>query len=357
MNDRQALIALSSFAAFGPVRLKLLLEYYGSPRKVWTAAEGDLQKTGLSPNLLGNFADYRRKFDDRAYFSRMKKLKISVTTIYDSEYPSKLLTLQDKPILLYSKGNRNLLEKPSIAVVGSRKMSFYGKKSTEMFTKAFVKEGYVVISGLARGVDTTAHVSVVDSGGETVAILGSGVDVIYPPENSQLYVDIIKKGGLIISEYPLGYPPLPSNFVLRNRLISALSDAVLVVEGKRKSGTLITASNAANQGKQVFAVPGQIDSPLSEASHFLIQNGAKLVTAPEDVLEEITEISLSDARVIKNELENKLLQIITEKPLHIDDIVKISSLETLDVSARLTNMEIRGLVKKLNKGYYQKVES
>jgi DNA processing protein len=236
-------------------------------------------------------------------------------------------------------------------------MSLYGRNTTSLFTDELVKGGYAIVSGLARGVDTRAHEATLREGGETVAILGSGIDRVYPSENYSLSERIVAGGGVVISEYPLGYPPLPSNFILRNRLISGLSDAVVVIEGKRKSGTLITATHAANQGRMVFAVPGQIDSPLSEASHFLIQNGAKLVTTPKDILEEVNETSLYDAGAIKQEMEQKLIQIVNEQPLHIDDIAKMSSLDTLDVSARLTNMEIKGLIKGLGKGYYQKIES
>ena len=357
MNDKEALITLSSFASFGPVRLKLLLEYFGNAAKVWTASHQELETTGLSPQLIKNFLRYKQKFSKMNYFDRLKRGNVRVVTIYDADYPSRLLSLQDKPILLYIKGSVDILEKPTIAVIGTREMSFYGRKTTEEFTQRLVDSGFVIIAGLARGVDTKAHESALKSEGFTAAILGSGIDRVYPPENTNLASNIVNSKSVLLSEYPLGYPPLPSNFVLRNRLVSGLSDAVLVVEGKRKSGTLITASHAANQGKQVFTIQGQIDSPLSEASHFLIQNGAKLVNSPEDVLEEIKETSFADTSQIKSEIEEKLLQIITKKPLHIDDIAKMSSLESLDVSARLTSMEIKGLVKRMKKGYYQKVES
>jgi DNA processing protein len=356
MTEKESLIALSSFVAFGPQRLKLLLEYFGNAKNAWSANPSQFQQTGLSPKLVENFNKYRENFRDD-YFDRVKNNNINVVTIYDQEYPGKLLQLRDKPILLYVKGNMDLLDKPSIAIVGSRKMSLYGNNMTKRFVSELSEYGFVIISGMARGVDSVAHVSCLDNCGQTIAVLGSGLCRIYPPENESLFDKILSKDGLVISEYPLSYPPLPSNFISRNRIISGLSEAVLVVEGERKSGTLITASHAAEQGRSVFAIPGQIDSPLSGASHFLIQNGAKLVTSTQDIIEELQAENYVDTEEIVKEMEQELLRFVEDEPVNLDDIAKMSSLDSLDVSARLTNMEIKGLVKHLGKGFYKKVES
>ncbi len=204
----------------------------------------------------------------------------------DTQYPENLLTLpnNERPQLLYISGKIKKKDKKAVAIIGSRKMTDYGKRTTARFARELAKNNVTIISGLARGIDTIAHKAALSAGGRTIAVLGCGLDIIYPPENKTL-AERIKKSGAIISEFPLGTKPLAKNFLTRNRIISGLSLAVLVVEGARRSGTLSTASWAANQGREVFAVPGPIDSPLSAAPLFLIENGAQIARNPKEILD------------------------------------------------------------------------
>ncbi len=286
MNEREYLICVSTYVPLGPVRLSLLKSYFGSARKIWQANYSDLRQTGLSERLTSGLIKHRNRFNPEAYFARLKQNNITVLTQADFQYPANLLDLADAPALLYVKGKIKKADSKAIAVVGSRKMTVYGQAVTIKFCSDLVEKGITIVSGLARGVDTVAHETTLRSGGRTLAVLGCGLDRIYPPENGLLANKICQNGALI-SEYPLGYPPAPVNFAARNRIISGLAKGVLVVEGAARSGTLLTASHAAEQGRTVFAVPGQIFSPLSEAPFFLIKSGAKMVTQTNDILEEL----------------------------------------------------------------------
>ena len=210
--------------------------------------------------------------------------KFTTLTPLEKRYPYRLQFIPNPPPKLWIKGNNlNLFKKPALAVVGSRKPSDYGRQAVKKIISQLVKRGFVIISGMARGIDSTAHKLTLGNKGETIAVLGSGLDIIYPPENKQLYHQI----QLVVSEFPLGTKPKGNNFLSRNRIISGLSDGVIVIEASRRSGTLNTARHAAEQGKEVFAVPGPITSPTSEGTAWLIKNGAKLIYDIEDIIEEL----------------------------------------------------------------------
>jgi len=289
MTEKEALILLSTFPAFTPNHLKLLLNYFETPLKIWEASSNELIKTGLRKEKIINFIKHKNLFDalnKKEYFNRLNRLGIEVLTVSDRNYPQNLKQIEDKPFVLYVKGRLKKKDEKAIAVIGSRKMTNYGKVITERITSELVKRKITIVSGLARGVDTEAHKVALFHSGRTMAVLGSGLDRIYPPENWELAEEISKRGALI-SEFPLGYPPFPENFIQRNRIVSGLSKGILVIEGAERSGTLVTASYAANQGRSVFAIPGDISSPFSFAPNFLIKNGAKVVTKGEDILEEL----------------------------------------------------------------------
>jgi len=287
MTESQYLTAVYAFSPLGPARIILLLSYFGSAKKIWGASVTDLIKTGLKPYLVNNFSTHRKKFDIQKYFERVRQLDIGVVTVFQKGYPSNLKTIDGAPLVLYFKGSLDCLKGNSVSIVGSRKMTSYGGEVTEEFSGNLAKHGVTIVSGLARGVDTVAHKACLSVGGKTAAILGNGLDRIYPPENKNLAEEIVRAKGVLISEYPLGHPPLPANFAIRNRIISGLSDAVVVVEGEKKSGTLLTAKHAAEQGKTLFAVPGQIFSQLSAAPLYLLKNGAMIATSVNDILEEL----------------------------------------------------------------------
>lgn len=358
MNETEALVAISSFVPFGPARIKLLLSYFGGARETWKAETSALRQIGLGEERVAGFINYRRTFNPSKYFNRLNKLKINTVTFKDKNYPVNLGQLEDSPVVLYIKGKLKPVDEVSVAIVGSRKMTSYGKEVAVKFAAGLATFGVTIVSGLARGIDTQAHQAALSSGGRTIAVIGCGLDSLYPPENFRLAKEITRAGALV-SEYPLGYPAKPINFAARNRIISGLSRAVIVVEGAQKSGTLLTASHAAQQGRTVFAIPGQITSPLSAAPLFLIKNGAKMATDVRDIVEELNlQVAVNREEIAKvlpsGKGEALILAILENESLHLDELARISSLEVSEVSARLTMMELKGMVKNMGGGVYKK---
>jgi DNA processing protein len=355
--DKEYLVLLSTFPSFGPVRLKLLLTYFETPQKVWNASEKDLKEVGIKDELREKFIGHRAKFNSEDYFKKLNKLKIKTITLNDQEYPENLKEISDAPYVLYIKGELDKKDNLSIGVVGSRKMSSYGKDVCEMLVHELVKYNITIISGFARGIDTTAHKGALKNKGRTIAVMAGGLDQIYPPENNHLVNDVVENGALI-SEYPLGYPYLPASFPHRNRIISGLSKGVLIVEATKKSGTIWTATHAVAQNRPVFAVPGNITSLGSEAPNYLIQEGAKMVLSIDDI---ITELGVDGKPVLQNtlfptdETETKLIEILAIEPLHLDEVGRISTMSIAEVSGKLTLMEMKGLVKHLGNGIYKRV--
>ncbi len=357
MTQRQSLAALYSFTYFGPIRTKLLMEYFGSSKKAWLASGDDLVKVGLKAARVKDFLEYRQSFNTTKYFENLEKLFIDFVTIDEPKYPKNLLDLDNAPLVLYVKGKLLKRDSNAISIVGTRKMTSYGREVAEQFASGLANFGVTIVSGLARGIDTAAHEAALDSGGRTLAILACGLDRIYPRENTSLARRVVKNGALL-SEYPLGYPVFRSNFAIRNRIISGLSKATVVVEGAQRSGTLLTASAAAEQGRQVFAVPGQITSPMSAAPHFLIKQGVKIAFSANEILKELNlqfRVNKDAVEKVmphdKNEL--KIAEVLENEPMQLDTIARMLSLDVSDVSARLTIMEIKGLVKNMGGGLYK----
>lgn len=360
MTEDQYLTAVYSFNYFGPQRVNLLLKFFKSAKNIWLTTPEKLIETGLSNEKVISFEKYRNNFDIKIYFEKLKKLEIKVVTFLDDNYPQNLEGIDGAPLVLYYKGTLKKNDINSVAIVGSRKMTSYGREVAELFSGQLANFGVTIISGLARGIDTVAHKACLANGGRTIAVLGNGLDSVYPSENIFLANEIIKNGGAIISEYPLGYPALPVNFAIRNRIVSGLSTAVIVIEGAEKSGTLITASNAAEQSKTVFTIPGQITSPLSYVPLFLLKNGAKIATSPKDIMEELDfNLKINPEEVEKvmpdTPEQEKILEILSNEPLHMDELVRISKMPTSVISARLTIMEMKGMVKNMGRGIYRKI--
>lgn len=360
MTEKEYLTSVCSFTYFGPARTRLLLDYFKKAKNIWNADPDELIKIGLSQKKVWEFNEYRNNFDIKKYFAKLRQLKIGVVTIFDKNYPGNLKDLTGAPVVLYFRGKLSKNDINSVAIVGSRKMTSYGREVAEKFSSGLAGFGVTVVSGLAHGIDTAAHKAALSVGGRTVAVLGCGLDTIYPLENTGLADLIIKSGGAILSEYPLGYPALRENFANRNRIVSGMSKAVIVIEGAEQSGTLLTASHAAEQGKTVFAVPGQITSPMSFAPHFLLKNGARIATDVTDVVEDLDlQFKVDRDKMEKvlpgNKAEASFLEILVSEPMHLDEIVRISGLATSEVSARLTIMEMKGMVKNLGGGIYRKL--
>lgn len=264
-----------------------LLERYKEPEKIWYLDKKDLERLDINKENINKILDiyYKQNIDNVMFY--IKKNNIKVISINDKKYPESLKRIYDPPIVLYANGNLNLLNNKSIAIVGCRLCSVYGKIITKKLAYNLSEKNITIISGMARGIDTYAHIGALEAKGRTIAVLGSGIDVIYPKENERLYYEIIRNNGLILSEYIVGTKPIPINFPRRNRIISALSNGVLVTEAKIRSGSFITVDFALEQGKEIFSVPGNINSANSEGTNSLIKQGAKLVTCVDDILDEL----------------------------------------------------------------------
>ena len=291
MENKKYWIWLNRINGLGIKKKQKLLQKYHNPQNIWNLSFEELINIeGIEENLAKEITNESYKKGLEEEIAKMEHEKIFVISIYDDVYPKKLKKLYDPPILLYAKGNIELLKKISIAIIGCREYSEYGKNMTMYFSYQLAKKGITVISGLAKGIDSFAHMSSLNTKGNTIAVVGNGLDIIYPKENINLQNKIIKQGGLILSEYPLGAKPDKYTFPARNRIISGLSDGVLVIEAKEKSGTLITVDFALEQGKNVFSIPGNITSKNTVGTNRLIKEGAKCVIGIEDILEEYKNI-------------------------------------------------------------------
>lgn len=280
-------IWLSCIEGVGPIRKQLLLNKFKTPKKIYNASDKEILKVEkMDEELLENMKKAKDEELLKKYEEYILKNDIKMINILDKNYPSKLKSIYAPPITLFAKGDISLLDLKSIAIVGSREPSKYGVCVAKKFSSELSKNGITVISGLARGVDTFAHLGALSTEGKTIAVLGSGIDVVYPKENAKYYKEISEKG-LIISEYIVGTSPKSENFPQRNRIISGLSDGVLVVEAKKNSGTMITTDFALEQGKELYVIPGNITSSTSVGTNNLIKEGAKLVTDVYEILEDL----------------------------------------------------------------------
>ena len=348
----RAWLGFSLTRGIGPVRLQKLLARFGDVTAAWNAAQHELRAAGLSARWIENLMQVRSQVDLDALLARYHEQGISLLTWDDPSYPRRLKQLQAvSPPVLFVRGQLQPQDFWAVAIVGTRRATAYGRQVADELARTLVQQGVTVISGLARGIDTVAHRAAVSAGGRTVAVLGSGVDVIYPPENRQL-AEAIMEHGAIVSDYPPGTRPESANFPPRNRLIAGLSLAVVVVEAGRQSGALITAEFAAEQGRDVFAVPGTIYAPQSRGTNWLIRQGAHPLLSPRDLLdaldlEHILQQQDTQKTVPTSDLERQLLDLLTNEARSIDELVRLSGLPTGQVSATLTLMELKGLVRQV----------
>jgi len=353
-------LAFSRVAGIGPRRLEKLLAYFGTLAEAWRANSGDLMAAGLEPKLLERLLLFRKGFELDKEMERLDKLGVAVLIPGDGRYPERLAQTEGAPPLLYMRGNLTADDDLALGVVGTRKATTYGKTVTQSLVGEVASQGITIVSGLARGIDTCAHQAALQAGGRTIAVLGCGVDVAYPPENAKLVEQILKEErGAILSEYSPGTQPEASNFPPRNRIISGISMGVLVVEMGEKSGAQITVTYANEQGREVMAVPGNIFNDSSKGVHRILQQGATLVTSASDIIQAIglSQMTLPDVMddlppsqeiTGDDDTERALLRIIRNggsEPRHIDDIVLESGLAVSTVSGALTMMEIKGKVK------------
>ncbi len=360
IENFETLFKWSQTDFLSPKKIDDLRNFFGNLEIAWEKGdEKSFKKAGINPNSVDGFFQRKTKLNIEKLWQKYQKIGAKMMFIEDENYPQQLKEIDAPPIFLFYKGEIKEQDNFAFAVVGSRVYSAYGKEATLKIVPDIAKAGFTIVSGLARGIDTLAHKEALRMEGRTLAILGSGIDNIWPSENRSLAEKIIDGQGAVISEFPLGTAPIGYNFPRRNRIISGLSKGVLVIEGKKKSGSLITAHIALNQGREVFSLPGNGFSALSEGPNTLIKKGeAKLVTCVEDILEEFNldlKTEKKDLRVPKNEKEKSLLDILGDNPKMFDEIVAESELGSAEISSLLTILEIKGYAQNLGMGQWVRI--
>ncbi|MCL4353026.1 DNA-processing protein DprA [Patescibacteria group bacterium] len=363
--ERDYYLAFSAINGIGPVRFRLLLDHFGSAGKAWKAGKADL-KMVLGERLAEKADRARGGFSVEGYLERIKKEGIDFLALPDRGFPKILRETKNPPFVLYVRYSKEIYRKdkpfnlnnffPAVAVVGTRRVTGYGEEVTRLFVKDLVLAGFTIVSGLALGVDSLAHQGAIENSGKTIAVLGSGCDLCYPVQNQSLYNSIIAKGGCIISQFPLGQKPSRGFFPRRNAVIAGLSQAVLVTEGARDSGSLITANHALKNNRKVFAVPGPITSSLSEGPYKLIARGAKLVTSAKDILDDLgiknNAVADKNKKRTGTKEEREILMLLENEPLHFDEIIKKTALSPSKLGSILSIMELKGMVRGLDEGLF-----
>jgi DNA processing protein len=360
-------LALSLTAGLGPTRIKKLIEHYGTAERVFEATLTELEATGMRAVSAQSIATGKSLELALEECRKATEAGARIISLSDPEYPSRLKEIYDPPVILFVKGSVEVLAQPGIAMVGTRHPTPYGSGMAERLSTDLAARGLVIISGLARGIDTASHRGAVAAKGKTVAVLGSGIDVMYPKENTRLTEQIVALGGALISEFPVGTFPAPQNFPIRNRIISGMSAGVLVVEAAEYSGTRITSRLALEQNRDVYAVPGNVTNKNSWGPNTLIKQGAKLIATWEDVWEELpsdVQNALSAAQVsspepetaslfpdeVKSPHEKKILRLIkADESTHIDELVELleNEMSPSEIFAALFELELNGKIRQL----------
>ena len=345
MDDNQkACLGFSSCNGVGPMTFIKLVTHFGSPHVAFYAPASQLRLFFFRESAFNSFIEFRAQYSFEKEIKKVESYGVWVITQYHADYPKLLKNISDPPITLFGKGDRNsinFISDTCVGVVGTRKPTPYGTYIAEELGKSFASAGLVIVSGMATGIDTISHKAAIEEQGRTIAVLGTGIDVIYPPENRELHDKILKEYGIIISEYPPGYTVHRGMFVMRNRIIVGLSRAIVVVEGGEHSGSLITARFAAENGRDVYAVPGPITSDMSIGPHILLREGAHVLTGARELLRDFGL--------------NQESEIITEKPTHLfgdekryyaDELAKKMTLSISETLPILSLLEVRGVVGK-----------
>ncbi len=360
MDEQVYWLGFSQFPGVGPGRFRQLLAYFGTAKTAWGASLPELKASKLGDVLSEAFVDFRRRFSLVGYEKALAQKQVTYLTLQDSSYPMLLKEIKNPPFVLFVRGNADILRAslvpPTIGIVGTRKITDYGQHVTELITTELVAKGCIIVSGLAFGVDAVAHQTTIDCGGKTIAVLGCGIDCCSPRENQALYDQIIASGGAIVSEYGLGFAPTKGSFPSRNRIIAGLSQGVVVTEGAANSGALYTANDAFASGRKVFAVPGSVTSSLSQGPFQLLKQGAVLVSNGHEVL---AELGITSLPVPQNERpkgdtpdEQKIIDLLLNEKQHIDELVRKSSIAYAKLSGILSLMELKGIVKHLEGGFF-----
>lgn len=351
-------MALRNVSGIGPVRFDRLLAAFGSIRAAWDAGQADLARV-LDRRSLESLIAYRRSADPESDYAALRTEGIDVVTLRHESYPDLLREVPGPPPVLFLRGSISLEDRRAVAIVGTRRLSSYGREMARTLARDLAQAGVTIVSGLARGVDGIAHAAALDAGGRTIAVLGNGVRSVYPPEHRQL-ADRIAARGAVLSDFHPDAPPDGPNFPARNRLISGLSLGVVVVEAPMRSGALITVDFAADQGRDVFAVPGSVLSPASAGCNRILRDGARPVRSADDVLEDLRlgeapqQLPLESVAALDEE-SRRVLSTLTGEALHIDEIGEVAAIPIASLSALLMTLELQGFVRNVGAQYYARV--
>ncbi len=348
-GDLKYWVSLTRVSGLGPKKFETLAESFESMEAVWQAGSRELSEAGLDRATAQKIADARADIDPDAEMEQLERAGVRAIARNSADYPAALVETFDPPAVIYIRGEILDADTRAVGVIGTRGPTSYGREVARRLSGDLARNEVTVVSGLARGIDGIAHQAALDAGGRTIAVLGSGLDTIYPSEHVALAHKIAEHGALI-SEFPLGTRPDARNFPRRNRIISALSLGILVVEAPFKSGAMLTVEHAVQQNRDVFAVPGPIHSEASSGTNWLIQQGAKLVTDVSDVLDELNIVVMGnqlplESVSVDSEVEKKLIDAIAAGPAHIDDVTRATGLTSSVVASTLSLLELKGLVR------------
>lgn len=355
-DSKKYWVGFNLVKGIGAVRMRALLEHFGSADLAWQATPEALEAVGLGPKIIDTLLHVRSSGLLERVWDYVQMQDIGVLTWEDPDYPRRLKEIDQPPPVLYLRGNLVDEDQWAVAIVGTRRITAYGRQITEEIAGSLTVNGITIVSGLARGADAIAHQAALRNGGRTLAVLGNGVDRVYPPEHRSLAEQIMAHGALI-SDYPPGTAPEAANFPPRNRIISGLAQAVIIAEAGEKSGALITAAFATEQGRELFAVPGNIHAPQSKGTNLLIREGAHILLDAQDVLEALNLAQVSQHRTARAVLpadatEAQLYALLGREPIHVDEIRIQSDLPIEQVSATLTLMELKGMIRQVGYMHY-----
>jgi DNA processing protein len=347
--ERDYWLALTRVVGIGTTRFQRLIEHFGSAERAWHAEPAGLARAGLDGKSTEALLALRRRVNPRDEEAALAAHGVRAITLQDDEYPTALRPIADPPPVLFVRGTLVTADEWAVAIVGTRRATGYGRQVAEQLGRELAGAGVTVVSGLARGIDACAHRGALAAGGRTIAVLAHGLDIVYPPEHTRLASEVAASGALV-SEFPLGTRPDAANFPRRNRILAGLARATVVVEAGHKSGALITARRALEQGRDVFAVPGSILSPSSQGTNALIKDGAPPLTEVQDLLQELHLSLVVEQRAVRETLpadptEGAVLAHLGAEPLHVDDVSRAAGLPVAVVSSTLALMELKGLVR------------
>lgn len=352
MSQLKYWLGFNYVSGIGPAKIQALLGYFNTLEKAWGATDEQLRQIGFENRAIQSFNDVRQTFDLEEYYRKVMSSGVQVLTWESADYPELLREIPAAPPLIFVRGEFDPVDRWAVAVVGTRRLSAYGRQVTRDLVAGLARNGVTIVSGLARGIDAVAHRTALEEGGRTIAVMACGIDKVYPPEHRELAREMVSGRGAIITEFPFGSDPESAHFPARNRLISGLSLGVLVVEAGERSGALITSRFALEQNREVFAVPGNINSPVSIGTNRLIQQGGKLVTSVADILEElnlrmISEQAEAKAVIPESAEEAAIYTQLSAQPVHIDELSHMTGMPSSLLSSTLTIMELKGMVQQV----------